>query len=163
MAIASTAGSHAPTLSHGAAAHIAASHVLAKLSNAQDTISLGRGADTIRAAGSATLHGGSGGHGAESVVSGSGAATLVGAEGARPVLGGLGTHIATHEHGAFSFDTHQVGGAHLIGNFVSAEHSISGGYNINVDQPQAPVGGGQTKISLDDGKTIIHIKGTHHG
>jgi hypothetical protein len=158
MAVASTPGSHAASLSHGAAEHIAASHVLAKLS-AQDTISSGRGADTIRAAGSATLHGGSWGQGTESVASGSGAATLVGAVGANPVAGGLG---GTSGHGAFSFDTVQVGGAQLIGNFVSGDHSISGGYNINADRPQAPVAGGQTKISLDDGKTIIHIKGTHH-
>ena len=143
MAVASPAGSHAAHLSPSAAEHLAASNALAKLS------------DSIRDAGSATLHGGAGGE------SGSGSATLVGADGSSSILGGSGA--AAGSGGAFSFDTVQVGGAQLMSNFVSGAHSV-GGYSVAADHDQGASSAGGQQISFDDGKTVVTVKGTgHHG
>lgn len=152
MAAASTSGGQSTQVSpHD---HSAASKLLGKVAGGgSDTISLGKGGDTITSAGSATLHGGAAGSSAESVMSGAGAATLIGASGANSILGSSGAPA----HGAFSFDTVQVGGTNLIGSFVSGD-SVASGFSVGVGPKEALATGGQSQVSLDDGKTVINIK-----
>ena len=96
-------------------------------------------------------------------MSGVGANTIVGAKGTSSISGGSGVsghHLASR--GAFSFDSVAVGGKHLIGSIVAGAHSITSGHAIGGAHKPATGHGGHTQISLDHGKTLIHIKHGHH-
>ena len=123
----SMSGGHGTHLSP--AAQMAAVKALSSLSH--DTISAGSGSDTVRIAGSATLHG-------------------------SPWSAGSSSAAGGH---AFSFDTLQAGGAQLLGNFAG-QQTAGGGYTIASHGPESS-SGGSSSISLDNGKTLINIKNLH--
>lgn len=161
------------------------------VTNGNDTISFGSGADTVVDVGTATVTAGHGGKvtviagsGANSVAAGSGHSTLLGGSGADTFRGGDGvssmvggssanvfiggegkdTMVANLSAASnlFTFDKNQDGGTHTIDNFVAGQdHLKLVGYTTADALNHAHVAGGNTVIDFSDGTSITLVGYSH--
>ena len=170
--------------------NIALSAGASVVTNGNDTISFGSGADTVVEVGTATVTAGVGkvtvsaGSGANSVAAGSGASTLLGGSGADTFSGGAGSssmvggssaNVFTGATGhdtmvgnlsassnLFTFDSTKAGGTHTIDNFVSGQDQLKlVGYTTATALADANVVGGNTVIHFGDGTTITLVGYNH--